>query len=151
MGSILDYKPEYSIIELGVDEISLEPSSTTRRLFMKPGNEPGPDGDGRWRLAPMPGEGARRGGVARPKPESVSTTIDHTLGTDQTRIKHIEQMAKAFSLPIFGFSVRKCVCGLRCFCLGCLFYVTHASRFRIFVQFEQIDVWLSVVVVVVVD
>lgn len=43
----LDYKPEYSIIELGVDEISLEPSSTMRRLFMKPGNEPGPDGDGK--------------------------------------------------------------------------------------------------------
>lgn len=73
----LDYKPEYSSIELGVEEISLEPSSKTRpRLFIKPGGrEPGPDGDGKWRLdCPMPGDGARRGGVARPKPESVSTS-----------------------------------------------------------------------------
>lgn len=72
----LDYKPEYSSIELAVDEMSLEPSSKTRpRLFMKPGgNEPGPDGDGKWRLdCPTPGDGARRGGVARPNPESVST------------------------------------------------------------------------------
>lgn len=71
----LDYKPEYSSIELGVDEISLEPSSNTRRcLFIKPGgNEPGPDGDGKCRFdGAMPGDGARRGGVARPKPESVS-------------------------------------------------------------------------------
>lgn len=45
---LLNYKPEYSSIELGVDEISLEPSSNTRRLFIKPGgNEPGPDGDGK--------------------------------------------------------------------------------------------------------
>lgn len=45
-----------------------------RRLFMKPGgNEPGPEGDGRWRPdGPIPGDGARRGGVARPRPESVS-------------------------------------------------------------------------------
>lgn len=43
----LDYKPEYSSIELGVDEISLEPSSKTRPRFMKPGREPGPDGDGK--------------------------------------------------------------------------------------------------------
>lgn len=62
-------------MELGVDEISLEPSSKMRRLFMKPGGrEPGPDGDGRWRPdGPMPGDGARLGGVARPKPESVSS------------------------------------------------------------------------------
>lgn len=69
------YKPEYSNIELGVDEISLEPSSNIRpRLFIKPGgNDPGPDGDGKWRFdGPIPGDGARRGGVARPKPESVS-------------------------------------------------------------------------------
>lgn len=41
---------------------------------MKPGgNDPGPDGDGKWRFdGPIPGDGARRGGVARPKPESVS-------------------------------------------------------------------------------
>lgn len=71
----MSYKPEYSIIELGVDDISLEPSSKMRpRLFMKPGGrEPGPDGDGKWRPdGPMPGDGARLGGVARPKPESVS-------------------------------------------------------------------------------
>lgn len=54
--------------------MSLDPSSNMRRLFMKPGgNEPGPDGEGKWRPdGPMPGEGARRGGVARPRPESVS-------------------------------------------------------------------------------
>lgn len=42
---------------------------------MKPGgNEPGPDGDGKWRPdGPIPGDGARLGGVARPKPESVSS------------------------------------------------------------------------------
>lgn len=68
------YKPEYSIIELAADEISLDPSSNIRRLFMKPGgSEPGPDGDGKCRPdGPIPGDGARRGGVARPKPESVS-------------------------------------------------------------------------------
>lgn len=40
------------------------------------GKEPGPDGDGKCRPTPcelpIPGDGARRGGVARPKPESVS-------------------------------------------------------------------------------
>lgn len=62
-------------MELGVDDISLEPSSKMRpRLFMKPGgNEPGPDGDGKCRPdGPIPGDGARLGGVARPNPESVS-------------------------------------------------------------------------------
>ena len=41
---------------------------------MKPGgNEPGPDGDGKCLPErPIPGDGARLGGVARPKPESVS-------------------------------------------------------------------------------
>lgn len=41
---------------------------------MRPGgSEPGPDGDGKWRApGPMPGEGARLGGVALPKPESES-------------------------------------------------------------------------------
>lgn len=44
----LDYKPEYSSIELAVDEMSLEPSSNTRPRFIKPGgNDPGPDGDGK--------------------------------------------------------------------------------------------------------
>lgn len=49
-----------------------------RLLVMRPGGrDPGPaEGDGKGRPAagplPMPGEGARRGGVARPKPESVS-------------------------------------------------------------------------------
>lgn len=57
---------------LGVDEMSLDPSSKPRRLVIKPGgNDPGPDGDGRWRG--IPGEGARRGGVALPSPESEST------------------------------------------------------------------------------
>lgn len=67
------YQPEYSIIELAAD-ISLDPSSNIRLLFIKPGgSEPGPDGDGKWRPdGPIPGDGARRGGVARPKPESVS-------------------------------------------------------------------------------
>lgn len=66
-------KPLYSIIELAA-EISLDPSSNILRLFIKPpGNEPGPDGDGKWRdEGPIPGDGARRGGVARPRPESVS-------------------------------------------------------------------------------
>lgn len=43
-------------------------------MFIKPGgSEPGPDGEGKWRLdGPIPGDGARRGGVARPNPESVS-------------------------------------------------------------------------------
>lgn len=61
-------------MELAADDISLEPSSNIRRLFIKPGgSEPGPDGDGRWRPdGPMPGDGARLGGVARPSPESVS-------------------------------------------------------------------------------
>jgi len=31
-----------------------------------------PDGDGRCRMLLMPGDGARRGGVALPRPESVS-------------------------------------------------------------------------------
>lgn len=41
---------------------------------MRPGgNEPGPDGDGKWRApGPMPGDGARLGGVALPRPESES-------------------------------------------------------------------------------
>lgn len=40
-------KPLYSIIELAA-EISLDPSSNILRLFIKPpGNEPGPDGDGK--------------------------------------------------------------------------------------------------------
>lgn len=65
-------------MELGVDDMSLEPSSKMRpRLFIKPGgSEPGPDGDGKWRPdGPIPGDGARRGGVARPKPESVSRRL----------------------------------------------------------------------------
>lgn len=42
------YQPEYSIMELAADDISLEPSSNMRRLFIKPGgSDPGPDGDGR--------------------------------------------------------------------------------------------------------
>ena len=71
------YKPEYSIIELAAD-ISLDPSSKTLRFDISPGgNDPGPDGDGIClpvddEDGPMPGDGARLGGVARPKPESVS-------------------------------------------------------------------------------
>lgn len=42
------YQPEYSIMELAADDISLDPSSNIRRLFIKPGgSDPGPDGDGR--------------------------------------------------------------------------------------------------------
>lgn len=65
-------------MELCADEISLDPSSNMRRFVIKPGgNEPGPEGDGKCRPMtceppPIPGEGALRGGVARPKPESVS-------------------------------------------------------------------------------
>lgn len=82
-----DYKPEYSIIELAV-EMSLEPSSNTRPRFMKPGgNDPGPDGDGKCRFeCPMPGDGARRGGVARPKPESVSACIHKAAAAGETYI-----------------------------------------------------------------
>lgn len=73
LGQYQVYQPEYSIIELAAD-ISLDPSSNIRLLFIKPGgSEPGPDGDGKWRPeGPIPGDGARRGGVALPKPESVS-------------------------------------------------------------------------------
>lgn len=68
-------------MELWVELISLAPSSypeITRRGFIKLGcgNEPGPLGDGKWRLddepEPIPGDAARRGGVARPNPESES-------------------------------------------------------------------------------
>lgn len=38
---------------------------------MSPGRLPGPEGDGRCRML-IPGDGALLGGVARPKPESVS-------------------------------------------------------------------------------
>lgn len=57
---------------LGVELMSLEPSSNMRRLVMKPGRLPGPDGEVRWRMVPTPGDGALLGGVARPRPESVS-------------------------------------------------------------------------------
>lgn len=61
-------------MELALDEMSLEPSSKPRRFVINPGgSEPGPDGEGRWRLdGPIPGDGARLGGVARPRPESES-------------------------------------------------------------------------------
>lgn len=61
-------------MELAAEEISLEPSSKIRRLCIRPpGREPGPDGEGKCRPeGPIPGEGARLGGVARPNPESVS-------------------------------------------------------------------------------
>lgn len=68
-------------MELGVELMSLAPSSkppTPRRFDIKLGcgKEPGPLGEGKWRPDedpdPMPGDGARRGGVARPKPESES-------------------------------------------------------------------------------
>lgn len=54
--------------------MSLEPSSKPRLFVMRPGgSDPGPDGDGKCRLeGPMPGDGARLGGVARPSPESES-------------------------------------------------------------------------------
>lgn len=66
------YKPEYSI-EPRLAESRPDPSSKPRRFDIKPGgSEPGPDGDGICLPEAMPGDGARRGGVARPNPESVS-------------------------------------------------------------------------------
>lgn len=60
-------------MELGVLLISLLPSSKTLRLVMRPGgSEPGPEGDGKCLMLPIPGLGARLGGVARPRPLSVS-------------------------------------------------------------------------------
>lgn len=57
------------------------------RRFIKLGcgKDPGPLGEGKWRpedAEPIPGDGARRGGVARPNPESESkyyTTSNHAL------------------------------------------------------------------------
>lgn len=71
------YEPEYSIMELPVDDISLDPSSIPRRFDIKPGGkEPGPDGEGICLLnVAIPGDGARRGGVALPIPESISSQI----------------------------------------------------------------------------
>lgn len=52
--------------------MSLLPSSN-RRLDIRPGGrDPGPDGDGKCLVLPIPGLGALLGGVARPKPLSVS-------------------------------------------------------------------------------
>lgn len=65
-----------------MDEISLAPSSNPRLFETNPGgNDSGPDGDGKCLLMPatpvglppIPGDGARLGGVERPKPESVSS------------------------------------------------------------------------------
>lgn len=65
--------------------MSLAPSSNPRLLETNPGGkDSGPDGDGRCLLRlpttpvapclePIPGDGARLGGVERPKPESVSS------------------------------------------------------------------------------
>lgn len=68
------YKPEYSINEFWVEDTSLDPSSKPRRFDTRPGGkDPGPDGDGICLPdSAIPGDGARRGGVARPNPESVS-------------------------------------------------------------------------------
>jgi hypothetical protein len=64
------------MIELAVEEMSLDPSSKPRRFVIKPGGkEPGPEGDGKCLVEedePIPGDGALRGGVARPSPESES-------------------------------------------------------------------------------
>lgn len=64
------------MFKFGVKEKSLDPSSNPRRFDIKPGgNEPGPEGDGIClpeAPIPIPGDGARLGGVARPSPESVS-------------------------------------------------------------------------------
>ena len=64
-------------MELPVDDISLDPSSIPRRFDIKPGGkEPGPDGEGICLLnVAIPGDGARRGGVALPIPESISSQI----------------------------------------------------------------------------
>jgi len=72
-GCLYSRGPVYSSMELGVELMSLEPSSKFLRFVISPGgSEPGPDGDGRCRILLMPGDGARRGGVALPRPESVS-------------------------------------------------------------------------------
>lgn len=53
--------------------MSLLPSSKTLRFVMRPGGkDPGPEGEGRCLILPMPGLGARLGGVALPSPLSVS-------------------------------------------------------------------------------
>lgn len=60
-------------MELGVQLISLLPSSKTFFLVMRPGgSDPGPEGEVRCLTLPIPGLGARLGGVPRPKPLSVS-------------------------------------------------------------------------------
>lgn len=63
---------------------------------MRPGgNEPGPDGDGKCRTddEPMPGDGARLGGVARPNPESESEHV-RSLILDKKK-KHTGKEKKA--------------------------------------------------------
>lgn len=62
-------------MELPVDDISLDPSSIPCRFVIKPGGkEPGPDGEGMCLLnVAIPGDGALRGGVALPIPESISS------------------------------------------------------------------------------
>lgn len=105
-------------MELAADDISLEPSSNMRRLFIKPGgSDPGPDGDGRWRPdGPMPGDGARLGGVARPSPESVSEH-DCGGGEEQNRknvfISILELKKKWFECGIVNELKMKCSNWLR--------------------------------------
>lgn len=102
------------MMELGVDEISLAPSSypplpPPMRLFdirLGCGSEPGPDGDGKWRdddPVPMPGDGARRGGVARPKPESESVFKNYSQqkknkSQSTKNIENIKHMQKNINI-----------------------------------------------------
>lgn len=66
------------MMEECVEETSEVSSWCWRRLPMAPGSEPGPDaGEPSVRT---PGDAARRGGVARPSPESA----DHTRYTSAT-------------------------------------------------------------------
>ena len=60
--------------------MSLLPSSKTLRFVIRPGGkDPGPEGEGRCLMLPIPGLGARLGGVARPRPLSVSARNETTI------------------------------------------------------------------------
>jgi hypothetical protein len=107
-------------MELGVELISLAPSSKPtmfRRLdIIGWGREPGPLGEGRClpvELAdPIPGDAARLGGVARPKPESESIkTIqpqhnnaringkqskNHLQSSQKSRLRKVEHLILSF-------------------------------------------------------
>lgn len=81
------------------------------------GNEPGPLGDGRCLPAelvvPIPGEAALLGGVARPKPESVSIkpfnhNTMHALMKNQSEnhYNHLKNQNKTWGIKIYRFHYR---------------------------------------------